>query len=210
MYAHQVIEDLQEIINSYRGLGPDVSCTLRPIAAPQVDRTEAKLQLVLNDYKTTIKAIRQSQHFHTDEFHIIYDAFKQFENTHMFMQNSEYLRLPYSVCWFDYSYELQKGERLDPGMVACPKRGILAQELKFKNNKRVLHVWLFAYTKVIDRWLMEPQAYYICVGEMFSKAHPFVLMLKEAQPNFNFSREDMGNVWPVPLMEMSFDTTKNY
>ncbi len=134
MFAHQVIEDLQ---------------------------SSAKRFNFPKDYADAIftygKTIKSSHCFHLGNTDDALAAVKCQKDYKLFIDNSEYMNLPYDFCWFDAI------KTNDP---TYSKMGVLL--FNHPTITKVIGVSLYAFFKKYNSWVLLPMSYFFKVGNSFT------------------------------------------
>jgi hypothetical protein len=141
MFAHQVIDDF----TSYEKYCKD--------------------DVLLSTFRTVSKLIKNSQQFHIGNWGELKHQFKSYylgKNLFLDPDVSDFIRLPYNTCWFDYTVNHysaisspDKGRR----SIIIPKRGILAHEIAGDS----MCVWMVRFIE--GRWIVGRYEHYISIGK---------------------------------------------
>lgn len=156
MFAHQVIDDFNDYL----------------VRAKRLNEEHSKAYITA--IQIVINSMIKSHQFHIGEQEEFYDSMgveKQIKNKkRIFMEDSEGLRLPYPICWFDAkrSSDGPLGEDQN-GLVKSPKRGCIAIEI----NPKILSLFVIQYMGDIKHWYLTPFQYYIHIGSSWGDADIF-------------------------------------
>jgi len=152
MFAHQVIED---IVKLSKGSPSDARYKEALKMAPQ--------------------AIREAQKFHIESYSQLLKTTKNLEDSSMFLDYADFLRLPYDSIWVDYLFSGHKA-------------GYLINSLK--NDLWFLFHFHTGTTSNTPFWLLNPIAFLVSVGKEFSGR-------KEQE-----FKNRKGNIQTIDLMDM--------
>lgn len=169
MYAHQVIEDLDKYKNF--------------IPKPQI--------MVITG------AIKSAQHFFLGDIDDDLEIGKPFLGRQLFLEKglSDGVRMPYSVCWFDYTCK-----REDPEIIGTVlKSGLLVLEI----THSILLVYVFDFFKYLNLWTPAPIVFFISIGSLFdeNKTYPCLLefLSKGTRPEDIMKTFEGRNIQALPL-----------
>ncbi len=148
MYAHQVIEDLENM---------------------RYQTGNRRSELYKDLGLRAASRIKSAQKFHLGAGFEYYGFIDLAGGKRPFLEDmGECVRLPYKVCWFDYTST--GGRKKQGGQVNVPKRGVLAMEFK----EDLLHLSLFSFIPKnenagVSGWFLNPIYYFVSVGAAFAK-----------------------------------------
>lgn len=179
MYAHHVIEDLEN--------------TLRTRAIPS--------PMYRDSIQFVIKNIKNSKQFFLGEFQDFKIPLETTltDNTALFLnESSPFTRLPYKICWFEFTNTFKDVSPEEN----VPKRAVLAIEIKLD----LIWVWVVNYMNAMAMWAVTPQSYYISIGKTLSEEPVFLAMVQQMNPSLLEDKKTMenvekSNVFPMPLSE---------
>ena len=183
MFAHQVIDQIKETM-------------------PSINNENYKKALTL-----CFDEIQNSQIFHLgcgDELYPLFESrLDRFNFNGAFMgEFSNYCRLPYKKCWFDYTREFDSSLPENKGKYHAEKGGILPLELE---NESEIAVFSWSYPKHLKKWILDPSIIFIGIGkpEFMSDVSEIVGLkgprFLKRDLNSNISFYDL--VMPIPSSE---------
>ena len=170
MYAHQVIEGLKK---THR----------------QLNRFDPAKKNQYKDYKKALEItqelISKAVKFHFEDISEIYRSFDDIHDKVLFSHLSEFIRLPFKLCWFD---GVIKEGPIKEDEIPVRKRGVFIRQ--FKPDLIGINIFL---SHPDNEWLLEPIEYLVSVGKKF----------KDREEDFGDKYGDRlnGNVWTIPLIE---------
>lgn len=178
MYGHNVIEDLLDLKKN------------NVVADPLFNQG---LEIV-------IKSIKDAQHFHLGTFReFILPLQKIFhDNSRPFLgECGEHVRLPYKTCWFEFEDSYPD----IPVEEDVPRRGMLVMEM----DADVIWVWIVNWTKLIKKWILSPQCYFVIIGKTINEHEPLRQMATDFLTRNGASQSVIqscyeSNVWPQPMI----------
>lgn len=141
MYGHQVVDDFNDLL-----------------------KKQIKGQGYLQAVSSAVDGIKRAQHFHLGSFEELIQPLRSFaeeqKETQVFLgRSSNYIRLPYKSCWFEF-----EDKSFTPGVtMPVPKRGLLVDEL----DNDLLRVVICNWAEPWRRWVLNPQSYLVLVGKTF-------------------------------------------
>lgn len=141
MYGHQVVDDFNDLIK-------------KPV----------KDNVYLDAVKSAAGSIKQAQHFFIGSCQELIQPLSSFvaeqEKTQVFLgSSSEYVRLPYKSCWFEFE---DKSFTVNETTLVS-KRGLLVNELDVDLFRVLIVNWVEQWRK----WVLSPQIYMVLVGRTF-------------------------------------------
>lgn len=147
MYAHEVIQDIQNLLLRFRNGAP------------------TEMQDYLAALNEMCPLIRDAQKFHMGEVSDLEHLSAPYEGRLAFMENPEYLRLPYPVTWFDYSFS-NSAKAISCGREGVPriinsKEAALVCEL---GSPTFLSASFFSYIKELAAWVPAEFCAFISIG----------------------------------------------
>lgn len=169
MFAHQVIESLNKQIEDMKN-------------TPTPDSNYIYTEMLTR----VPSVIKSAFKFHIESYKKTSKTFEHLENSRIFLDHAEFLKMPYKNIWLDYI--MDEESPLYEGDIRVPKRGILVNELE----KTRLIINIFNYHIEKHCWTMSPVGYLVGVGEY----------LKEFTGG--------GNIKPVPLVEITGDDINKF
>lgn len=186
MYAHQVIEDNNKIIEKNKN---------KKINSLSFEDGRFYLETILsiND------SIKKSFKFHIDSYKNLTSVFKNFYGTTLFMKNSEYLKLPYNTCWLDYFAD-QDLKMMGKDDGAVYKRGMLIQ----KSYKNTILVIIYNFFDIFKHWTLSPVGYLISIGENINERKDELWNLINRKKPLSINSKD-GNIQPIVLIPMDHE-----
>lgn len=134
MYAHNVIEDLQNLSKKSK------------------NKDTAKIISVM------IPQVMNSTKFHLGE--MTKKRFTKYNNNEPhFSKFTKYLRMPYELCWLDYRFLTLENDIIAKKNyeIEIPKRGMLI----YQNKPKKISVFIFNYVKELKSWVPPAIAYQI-------------------------------------------------
>jgi hypothetical protein len=198
MYAHQVIES---------------------IAYFQTLRHGKRWNQYQNILDKSGRDIVRSRKFHLGEAWDLREAFDSLmrPNDRVFWAWSDYLRMPYKTCWFDYV--LERGEKnLLPDQYPVKRRGLLAHEPEQGTLIMTVFNEADAVTKGLDLpikrvWSMSPVLYFFTVGKKITESD-YVREFAENAGIADYlesyaSSVGYDNMFFYPLWPIEEDTDRN-
>lgn len=141
MYAHQILDDMQAL--------------LKKVTQAGIKSFSSEQQRYYETIWMALPMINQSQKFYMGEASEVHDLDKK--NHRLFLDNCETLRLPYKMCFFEFSN--YKGD-VDPGKYLDSKIAILAAQ----TSPKAWYVSIFSYFTADLRWIMSPVGFHIMIG----------------------------------------------
>lgn len=148
MFAHQVIEDLKNLDILYQ---PDDKSTL--------------------PYKNAIKelpvTISSAQKFHFGNTSGIVSSLKYLGGSRMFLDFTEYCKLPFEVCWFDWICD-------DKTFIGSKKKSVAKKRaaLVFMSGEDLEDLWsifLFWFNEKTFSWVFSSTLWLASIGCNFNK-----------------------------------------
>lgn len=144
----------------------------------------------------TVNKLPMVHKFHAESYDDIVSGMdKRMQGKKLFMEDYEYIKLPYKMCWFDYQYD--RVDELRKGNFHVNQRAIMVTE--FAEN----FIQMFVYNRmgVMDPdpmydWQLSPASYLISIGSGFNK-RPDIDEIAKILPVL---KEIDGNFLPLPLM----------
>lgn len=182
MYAHQVIEDIERL--GFTKIHP------------KIEKLEHALYLK-NLFSEVSSQIRQSQKFHGPEAFLLVDEISKVVGCKLFLEKSEFLHLPYSVCWVDFD-STHKGELSENRPIRSTKRGVLVVDKSSDKGSRLWACYPFAYLADIKMWAPSAMHYWISVGRCFSGSDTNIRVALSMphfgdDPNYKTDLENISN-----------------
>jgi hypothetical protein len=174
MFAHQVIEDLKDSLKEY--------------TFPKNYADAIKV------YGETIK---NSHCFHLGNTDDALAAVSHKKGYKLFIDNSEYMNLPYDYCWFD---------AIKPNDNYYSKMGVLLFNHPTVDN--VIGVSLYAFFKKYKNWTLLPMSYFFKVGKSFAMEELKFVSPNSSSMEFQSSDRELHNVCALILDENL--PTENY
>lgn len=100
------------------------------------------------------RLVKIAHKFHIGDFDDIYDMFKSREGKLLFVDDSEYLKLPYKTIYIEGTVKRYEG------IDAVPKRAMVVQKL----NEKLWIYYGFGYLPRIKRWILNPISFIFHIG----------------------------------------------
>ena len=145
MFAHQVIEDFQNL-------------------KPESDKMYIKSVMLVKNM------IPQTQKFHMGEYGKLHQFFPNLELKQLFLNEevSHNIRLPYKNCWFDSLHKFVKTDKNSENYNVS-KRGMLVTELQ--SDLIIVQICNFIDIPELGkpRWILGFQSYLIKIGSVIDK-----------------------------------------
>lgn len=175
MWAYQVVRDLEA--GNYRGS----------------DLMSKEVSLLRN-------LIHNAHKFHLGSYWRLEEAFKgQLKRSRVFLDNVHEFRLPFGLCWFDYSTTGNPNPIPIPyGGTRILRSAVLAEELL----PDLMRLSFFSLYEGEDQWELLPAGAYVSVGRYFGPYEGFMDLVKKRDPVVDepllWDRYRNHNVLPVP------------
>lgn len=168
MFAHQVIEDLQNKNN-------------------KIDK--------FYDYwiPFCIKLIKKAQRIHVGDMYDLHSSFKSWDRKRtLFMDSPKYIRLPYDITWIDGTAENYPFCQ-SRGMTRVSKEAVLAVNL-IPGNERFIACFIFSYIDHAKQWILFPMMFVISVGSYFTRNDVDIVNKWIGSEQLQYCGNDAGNI----------------
>lgn len=147
MYAHDVIDDIRRTLVQFRQGRP------------------SEATAYLDALKKVCPLIRDSRKFHMGDVSDLENLIPQQNGQAFFTDDPEYLRLPYPVTWFDFSFsDSVRAESCNPRdvpRIINSKEAVLVSEF---GAPSFLVAYFFSYIKELAMWIPAEFCAFIAIG----------------------------------------------
>lgn len=152
--------------------------------------------------KYVMELIKKAHKFHMGDYDVLYDLFQNRIGKMLFVEDAEYLKLPYDTVYFDGIVTRYTG--LD----AVPKRAIVVQKI-------IPDYWLYfsiGYSEFKNHWMLNPVAFVIHIGEPVTANTIIGVLNSLMPPQFQKPLEPYNEILTtaIPLILLPQTATTQY